>query len=110
MLIGLKETKPSEAQYICRGVLVTMCHPGPIATGAKGQVRSLYGSEGLLRAPEPEAESGKRLDPGRVAELIIRATYHGLDSCWIAKHPVLLLGEPTIPYYKCSISLKPMPL
>ena len=78
---------------IRRGVSVTLCQPGPIATGVQGQVRSLYGSNGLLtESTESDAELQKRHSPGRVAELILRATYHGLDSCWIAKHPVLLLG------------------
>ena len=31
--------------------------------------------------------------PARVAELIGKAAYYRVDECWIAKHPVLLLGE-----------------
>lgn len=72
--------------------MITVCHPGPIATGSGGQVRSLYGPDGLLREAEPASETSKRQSPQRVAELILRAAYHGLDSCWIAKHPVLFLG------------------
>lgn len=80
-----------------RGVKVTLCQPGPIATGVQGQVRSLYGSKGLLtESTESDAELRKRHNPKRVAELILRAAYHGLDSCWIAKHPVLLLGAPLL--------------
>lgn len=76
----------------CRGVQVTLCHPGPIATGADGQIRSLYGSSGLLT--EAEGGSNKaRQSPKRVAALVLKACHHGLDSVWIAKHPVLLLGR-----------------
>ena len=33
------------------------------------------------------------MSPPRVAELIGKATYHRVDECWIARHPVLLMGE-----------------
>ena len=75
-----------------RNITVTLCHPGPIATGAAGQVRSLYGSDGLLTEVEDQGKVKQRQSPTRVAELILRAAWHGLDSCWICQHPVLLLG------------------
>lgn len=31
--------------------------------------------------------------PARVAELIGQAAYYKVDECWIARHPVLLMGE-----------------
>ena len=70
-----------------------MCHPGPIATGAAGQVRSLYGSKGLLTEVEDQSKVKQRQSPERVAQLVLRAAYHGLDSCWISQHPVLVLGK-----------------
>jgi hypothetical protein len=38
-------------------------------------------------------ESSKRMAPPRVAQLIGKATYYKLDECWIARHPVLLMGN-----------------
>ena len=72
---------------------MVLCHPGPIATRAAGQMRSLYGSSGLLQVSDDEKEVKRRQGPERVAELILRACYHGVASCWISKHPVLLIGE-----------------
>ena len=83
---------PLSTSHICRGIRVTMCHPGPIATGVTGQVRSLYGSQGLLTEVEDQAKVKQRQSPQRVASLVLTAAYHGLDTCWIAQHPVLLLG------------------
>jgi len=74
-----------------------MCHPGPIATGVAGQVRSLYGSGGLLTEVEDQAKVKQRQSPQRVATLVLMAAYHNLDTCWIAQHPVLLLGAIYIP-------------
>ena len=37
------------------------------------------------------------MKPERVAELVTRAAYHKVSLCWIAKHPVLLLGESALP-------------
>lgn len=31
--------------------------------------------------------------PARVAELIGKAAYYKVDECWIANHPVLLMGQ-----------------
>lgn len=31
--------------------------------------------------------------PARVAELIGKAAYYKVDECWIAQHPVLLMGQ-----------------
>jgi hypothetical protein len=78
---------------------VTVCYPGPIATGEPGTPRSVYGPEGLITEHEERGGKKSRMNPARVAELIVRATYHGLDTAWIAKHPVLLLGDAPPAYF-----------
>lgn len=75
-----------------RGVGVTVCCPGPFASGLDGKPRVVYGAEG----PIEQANTGlskKRVPAWRVAELIAAAAYHELDECWIAYHPVLLMGK-----------------
>ena len=98
------------SKVLCRGITVSMCHPGPIATGTVGQVRSLYGSDGLLTELEDQAKVKQRQSPQRVAQLILRAVYHELDSCWISQHPVLLLGKPSSPPRPSSQSASPLSL
>lgn len=77
----------------CRGITVTLACPGPVATGTEETPRNIFSSEGLTAKHEERGGSKKRLSPTRVAQLIARAAYNGLDMCWIAKHPVLLIGE-----------------
>ena len=77
---------------VCRGITVTIACPGPVATGTEDAPRNVFSSEGLTAKHEERGGSKKRLSPTRVAELIARAAYNRLDMCWIAKHPVLLLG------------------
>ena len=77
-----------------RGVMVTIACPGPVATGTLDTPRNVFSSEGLTAKHEERGGAKKRLPPARVAALIARAAYNRLDVCWIAKHPVLLLGEP----------------
>ncbi len=80
--------------YCChRGITVTICCPGPVATGSPDQPRAIYSGTGLITKSSNEKESSKRMVPARVAELIGKAAYHKLDECWIARHPVLLMGE-----------------
>lgn len=76
-----------------RGITVTIACPGPVATGTEDTPRNVFSSEGLTAKHEDRGGSKKRLSPARVAALIARAAYNRLDMCWIAKHPVLLLGE-----------------
>ena len=78
-----------------RGVTVTIACPGPVATGTLDTPRNVFSSEGLTAKHEERGGAKKRLAPARVAALIARAAYNRLDVCWIAKHPVLLLGEPS---------------
>ena len=80
-------------QTVCRGITVTLCHPGPVATGVGGQVRSLYGPQGQITVHEPEGYQKGRLGVKRVAQLILKAAYHNVESCWISTHPILLTGE-----------------
>lgn len=77
---------------VCRGVTVTLACPGPVATGTEGMPRNVFSAEGLTAKHEERGGAKKRLAPKRVAELIARAAYNGLDTAWIARHPVLLLG------------------
>ena len=57
----------------------------------------MFSPDGLTAKHEERGGSKKRLSPARVAALIARAAYNRLDMCWIAKHPVLLLGKMCSP-------------
>ena len=83
---------------MCRGVTVTIACPGPVATGSEATPRNVFSSQGLTAKHEERGGSKNRLSPARVAALIARAAYNRLDMCWIAKHPVLLLGELLHPF------------
>ncbi|KAK9861783.1 hypothetical protein WJX84_007658 [Apatococcus fuscideae] len=74
-----------------RGIGVTICCPGPIAATQEGQMRAVWGAQGLTSKPA-QVGSGSRQHSSRVASLIGTATYHGLQECWISKHPILILG------------------
>jgi len=73
-----------------RGVDVTLCCPGPIATGADGAPRNIFGAAG--RIVHNNTGAAQRIAPGRAAALVIAAMAHGLDECWIARQPVLGVG------------------
>ncbi|PNW86961.1 hypothetical protein CHLRE_02g103100v5 [Chlamydomonas reinhardtii] len=72
------------------GVGVTMCCPGPVATGSEETPRVVYGANG--RIVQNNTGASNRLDPARAAQLIASAAAHGVDEAWIAKHPVLAVG------------------
>lgn len=74
---------------------MTIACPGPVATGAEGTPRNVFGASALTAKHEERGGLKKRLPPQRVAELIACAAYNRLDMAWIAKHPVLLLGACT---------------
>lgn len=74
------------------GVGVTICCPGPIATGSETTPRVVYGADGLI-VQNNTGRSNNRLAPQRCAELIANAMAHKLDECWISRHPVLLVGH-----------------
>lgn len=81
-----------QTELSTRGVTVTICCPGPVATGSPEQPRAIYNGTGLITTSSGDKGSSKRMSPPRVAELIGKATYHRVDECWIARHPVLLMG------------------
>lgn len=81
-----------QTELSTRGVTVTICCPGPVATGSPEQPRAIYNGTGLISTSGSDKGSSKRMSPPRVAQLIGKATYHKLDECWIARHPVLLMG------------------
>ncbi len=89
------QTNPQPQPRTKRGVGVTIVCPGPISTGSPDAPRGIYGPTGLQQtAAGAGAGSSKgKVTPERCAELIANATAHGVDEAWIAKHPVLLLGE-----------------
>lgn len=81
----------SVATEVCdRGVGVTLCCPGPIATGSGDTPRNIFGAQG--RIVQNNTGSSNRIAPERCARLIAAAMAHGLDECWIARHPVLVVG------------------
>ncbi|KAG2484642.1 hypothetical protein HYH03_016595 [Edaphochlamys debaryana] len=71
-------------------VHVTICCPGPVATGSAETPRVVYGPNG--RIVQNNTGSSNRHDPARTAELIASAAAHGVDEAWIARHPVLAVG------------------
>lgn len=94
----------SLATEICdRGVGVTVCCPGPVSSGSEVPVtRSVFGPSGMItRNEEPKAKG--KIHPKRYAQLVANAAAHGVDECWIAKHPVLAMAHvqqfiPTLGY------------
>jgi len=70
---------------------VTVCCPGPLATGFDGKPRIVFGSNGFIEQAST-GMSKSRVPVRTAAALILKAAYHGLDECWIAYHPVLLIG------------------
>ena len=84
----------SLATEICdRGVGVTVCCPGPVSSGSDVPVtRSVFGPSGMItRTEEPKAKG--KTNPKRYAQLVANAAAHGVDECWIAKHPVLAVAH-----------------
>lgn len=68
---------------------VTICCPGPLTS--TGRTRVVYGATGLISHGNTGL-SKSRVPTDRAAELIAKAAYNELDECWIAHHPVLMLG------------------
>ncbi len=84
----------SMATEVCdRNVGITICCPGPVSSGSEvATERSVYGPDGMITRTEEPNPKGK-VHPRRYAQLVANAAAHGVDECWIAKHPVLLVGE-----------------
>ena len=72
---------------------MTLCHPGPIATGTEGQPRCLYGPKGPITHSDPPASTKGRQSTKRVAALVLQAAYNNVESCWICQHPILVTGQ-----------------
>ncbi|KAG1664699.1 hypothetical protein FOA52_006674 [Chlamydomonas sp. UWO 241] len=80
-------------EVVDRGVSVTICCPGPVSSGSDVPVeRRVYGPTGMVSRTEEPNPKGK-VAPQRYAQLVANAAAAGLDECWIAKHPVLLVGH-----------------
>jgi dehydrogenase/reductase SDR family protein 7 len=97
-----------------RGVRVTVAHPGPIATGLRGQTRVVFGATleksscdtdassasvgGDGTPPSRSAEGAgargkkeKRLDAGWTARKIAAGAAFGVDEIVLATQPIMLL-------------------
>lgn len=100
--------KTLSCEMSTKGIGATICCPGPLdtstqitrATEGEGEgittdtrkPRMVYGADGLIAQHVSEKSSKKRLPATKAAELIATAAYHRVDECWIAQHPVLLMG------------------
>lgn len=61
------------------------CYAGEVSA------RSLYGPKGPIQ--RHEVPDSKRMPASRAAVLIANAMAAGVAECWLAKQPVLLMGE-----------------
>ena len=98
-----------------RGIGATIACPGPLVneSGSGKGPRTVFGPSGLMVQEENgrndahdrdasesnengtstrEKQYASRVSLKEAAELIARAAYHKVDECWIARHPVLLMG------------------
>lgn len=76
----------------CRGIGVTIVCPGPVAQAVgEASPRSLYGPKGPIQ--RLEVPDSKRMPAARAAQLIASAMAAGVSECWLARQPVLLMGE-----------------
>lgn len=76
---------------------MTICSPGPVATGSADAPRVVYGAAGLMHTHTATSAAGKsRMQTERVAEWVGAAAYHGLEECRISKQPVLALSESLV--------------
>jgi hypothetical protein len=66
--------------------------PGPVAPPAgEASPRSLYGPKGAIQ--RQEVPDSKRMPASRATQLIANAMAAGVSECWLARQPVLLMGE-----------------
>lgn len=84
------------------GIKVTVCCPGPIATGSNEQPRVIFGADGILKNHVQTGAPGKRMRVERAVELISRAIRHNLPICWIVQHPILLMGKTWAIFWNSS--------
>eukprot|EP00879_Flechtneria_rotunda_P032148 GHRR01035307.1.p1 GENE.GHRR01035307.1~~GHRR01035307.1.p1 ORF type:complete len:119 (+),score=24.86 GHRR01035307.1:77-433(+) len=95
----------------CRGISVTICCPGPVATGTRDAPRMIYGPTGPIQ--RIQKNDSKRMDTERAAYLIAKAMAAGVPECWLARQPVLTMGK-LMPLADCCIGCEseinhPMP-
>lgn len=76
------------------GVGVTIICPGPVATGAPGKPRVVFGPAGPIT--RTELADAKRMAPARAAALVADAMAAGVSEAWLAKQPVLTVGACAI--------------
>lgn len=85
-------THSMEFSVCCRGIGVTIVCPGPVAPPVgEASPRSLYGPKGPIQ--RQEVPDSKRMPASRAALLIANAMAAGVSECWLARQPVLLMGE-----------------
>lgn len=70
---------------------VTICCPGPVAALIPGSPRMVWGAKEMILAPI--ARSSSKMPLRRCVSLIATAAAHGLEEVWIARHPILAVGE-----------------
>lgn len=78
------------------GVATVVACPGPLAPAPGAPPRMVWGPTGMVPAAMENAASRSRVSLERAAALIVRAAAAGdVRACWIARHPVLLIGYLT---------------
>lgn len=79
----------------------TVICPGPLLNEEiNSDSRTVFGASGFIKegaAAESNSQQFQKRSKNRVTiqeatEFIARAIYFKLDECWIARHPVLLMG------------------
>lgn len=81
---------------------MTIVCPGPVAPNAgEGTTRSLYGPKGPIQ--RQEVPDSKRMPAPRAVELIANAMAAGVAECWLARQPVLTMGECRV--WRCSVGI-----
>eukprot|EP00879_Flechtneria_rotunda_P020883 GHRR01021988.1.p1 GENE.GHRR01021988.1~~GHRR01021988.1.p1 ORF type:complete len:353 (+),score=105.84 GHRR01021988.1:292-1350(+) len=73
-----------------KGISVTICCPGPVATGTRDAPRMIYGPTGPIQ--RIQKNDSKRMDTERAAYLIAKAMAAGVPECWLARQPVLTMA------------------
>jgi len=86
-LAALHWHSSSMARRVQARCIVRAClfYAGEVST------RSLYGPNGPIQ--RHEVPDSKRMPASRAAVLIANAMAAGVAECWLAKQPVLLMGE-----------------
>jgi NAD(P)-dependent dehydrogenase (short-subunit alcohol dehydrogenase family) len=83
---------------VARGIGVTVICPGPVGS-TSDTPRMLFGPKGKISRLEQQDK--RRMAPARAVQLMANAMAAGVEEAWLAKQPVLTMGES-----HCSKSLK----